>query len=492
MKGENMTDPYFLGQPRDPGRDVTLLIDESACEDRWDVERRVNAPSKCRRNPVLVGDRPWEESVGAPSVLYDPDEGLFRMWYAVYRSAAWGYQYAQKIERWDAQAHGYPYTVGYAESDDGVSWHKPRLKGKPHRGFDETNIVLTGERKAQGFCVRWTPEHLRDLGQFMLAYRDNVAADGGNNLYLCFSDDGVEWRPYHDNPIYRNALDDEASLTWDERRRRWLLHTRPAARACKESEYRKENTRTRIAVAVSEDLKNWQPTREVLCPDERDGPFFFDVMVAEKYGNQFLGFLAVQPRDAEGKGHIELVSSPDGLQWHRGAGREPFISPGREGDWDGGHVWYVENIVQVGDWIYLYYAGSERPWRVSFPANARGIGMARLKRDRFVGQFGGPEGGYLLSREVAVSGCRLLLNCCNRHRAFTREEWGSVNVELIDRKGTPLPGYTFDDCDTVRVNALDHPVSWNGSTDLSGLQGMNVHIRFFIKSAYVFAFRFSE
>jgi len=48
------------------------------------------------------------------------------------------------------------------------------------------------------------------------------------------------------------------------------------------------------------------------------------------------------------------------------------------------------------------------------------------------------------------------------------------------------------DCDTVRGNALDHPVSWNGSSDLAALRGRNIHLRFFIKSAYLFAFRFAE
>ena len=215
-------------------------------------------------------------------------------------------------------------------------------------------------------------------------------------------------------------------------------------------------------------------------------------MVAEKYGNQFLGFLVIQPRDAEGKGHVELVSSPDGLTWYRGSDRAAFIAPGEAGTWNGGHVWYVENIVPFGDRLFFYYSGAEHPWRMSHPENSRAIGLARLTRDRFVGHHGDLDGGFLLSREVEVGGATLLLNCYPKHRAFTRQASGSVEVELLDREGMQIPGFRFEDCDAVTVNALEHPVSWGGSSDLSRLAGSPIYIRFLLRSAYLYGFRFSE
>ena len=48
-----------------------------------------NEPVKHPRNPVVLADLPWEVSVNAPSVLYDDQAGLFRMWYSLPSNAAW-------------------------------------------------------------------------------------------------------------------------------------------------------------------------------------------------------------------------------------------------------------------------------------------------------------------------------------------------------------------------------------------------------------------
>ena len=488
-----MNEEYFAGNPVQVGQETQLLLDELAYEDRWDVERRLNCPERCPKNPVLMADQPWETNIGGPSVLYDKEAQLFRMWYALYDSGAYGYQY--NTNRWDPQVHGSPYMVSYAESTDGINWTKPLSDRHAYKGYKRTNIVLKGQMKAQGFRVSFAPAHMRDRGRFMLTYRDNIPEQGGNQLLLYFSNDGVEWFPFSDNPIYQGALDTEHSLLYDDKRQRWFLHTRPRVRSANPNAMIfRENVKARIAVTFSKDLKNWSKIRTVLCPDELDGQFFFDHMLVEKYQNRFLGFLAVHPRDGDASGHIELVSSEDGLNWHRNNVRMPFLSPGSAGSWDAGHVWQVKNIVPVGDWLYMYYAGTTRPWRVRYPENSHAIGMARICRDRFAGQFADINGGFLLSRELKVAGNRLLINCSTVHRAFNRKEKvkSELAVELLDHTAQPITGYTFEDCDAININALEHPVSWKGKADISALHDQTVYIRFFIKDTYLFAFRFSN
>ena len=101
-----------------------------------------------------------------------------------------------------------------------------------------------------------------------------------------------------------------------------------------------ENVRTRISIHVSPDLRSWYPPREVLMPDATDDAqqMFFDHMTMEPYGNQYIGFLGVQPSDATGKGWVELTASPDGLHWYRPRDHQPFLAPGAEGSWDAVHV----------------------------------------------------------------------------------------------------------------------------------------------------------
>ena len=97
---------------------------------------------------------------------------------------------------------------------------------------------------------------------------------------------------------------------------------------------------------------------------------------------------------------------------------------------------------------------------------------------------------------MKVTGNRLVINCSPEHRAFSRQEHGYLKVELFDRttgpyKGNkPIPGFGQDDCDRIRTDALDFVVTWKGSSDLSALAGRPVYLRFYLKAAYLFGFRF--
>ena len=334
----------------------------------------------------------------------------------------------------------------------------------------------------------------------------------------------MAWRPYEGNPLCP-CLDTIQDLHWDERLGMYVLASaRPFARAATEDLYRElggairagralsltrgavgsggtlagigragsvENVRTRIAVTLSPDLTTWHPPREVLMPDAADDAeqMFFDHMTMDRCGDQYVGFLSVAARDGDGKGRLELTGSPDGIRWHRPRDRKPLLTPGENGEWDGGHVWSIKNAVPYGEWLYLYYAGSSRPWRYRYPDNTRAIGLARIRRDRFVGYHGGVEGGHLISRETLVTGPQLLVNCSAQHRAFSREWHGSLHTELVERTGRAIDGYTYADCDPNLMDDTAVPLTWRGR-NVSALMGRSVYIRFFMRNMFVFGFRF--
>jgi hypothetical protein len=474
-----------------------LFLDPSAYADRWGVTRRIDEPAKHPGNPVVMPDQPWEHAIGLPNVLYDEAKKIFHMWYANYDVGRWGG--GKTLKNYKRT----PYMMSYAQSPDGMRWTKPLMDKVPYMGYEKTNIVLTGEQRVQEFVVIHTPEHLRAKGRFMLWYRDRLP-NYGHCVNVAYSDNGIDWTPHDDNPVYTRALDAQHCPVWDAERNAWLLYARPQALAADERRYRMENVRTRISVSTSHDMKRWTVARHVLAPDELDRGrepgkkgYFFDRMAAVKYGNQYLGFLAIQPRHAQDKGWIELATSSDGFRWHRSPLREPFIQHGKEGDWDAGHTWMLTSVVPVGHWLYLYYVGSSRTWRTRFPANTRAIGLARIRRDRFVGQYAGVEGGWLLSREVKVTGNRLLVNISPEHRAWNQQHHGYVQVALLDRSSgvyskSNIPGFGQDDCAQLRADEYEQVVSWKGKADLSALRGKNVYIRFWLKSAYLFGFRFAD
>lgn len=88
--------------------------------------------------------------------------------------------------------------------------------------------------------------------------------------------------------------------------------------------------------------------------------------------------------------------------------------------------------------------------------------------------------------DVAWGDTMLLLNCATAAR-------GHVKVEVLDASsGTAVPGFSADDCDLLFDDALERQVSWRGNADLTSLAGSPVRLRFKLKDADLYGFRFGQ
>ena len=84
---------------------------------------------------------------------------------------------------------------------------------------------------------------------------------------------------------------------------------------------------------------------------------------------------------------------------------------------------------------------------------------------------------------------------------------GSIRVEVQDGNGRPVPGYRLEECDEIFGDELDRVVSWRrGHADVvtedrrelpykpsdlgHALSGRAIRLRFVMKAADLFAFRF--
>ncbi|MEX0741816.1 MAG: hypothetical protein WD079_03400, partial [Phycisphaeraceae bacterium] len=134
-------DTYYNDQPLKFGDGPQLLLDDARVEDRVNLSRVLHQPIKFHRNPILLRDKPWEgSSAYRPQVIWDPQQGRYRMWYqCASRNASHG-------------GGGPAYYVGYAESDDGYEWHKPLMDGRPFGEHARTNVVYTGAQD-NGFTL---------------------------------------------------------------------------------------------------------------------------------------------------------------------------------------------------------------------------------------------------------------------------------------------------------------------------------------------------
>ena len=68
---------------------------------------------------------------------------------------------------------------------------------------------------------------------------------------------------------------------------------------------------------------------------------------------------------------------------------------------------------------------------------------------------------------------------------------GSVQVEIQDDQGRPQQGFALSDSPEQYGDKIDHRVTWSGGPDVSSYAGRTVRLRFVVKDADLYAFKFN-
>ena len=134
----------------------------------------------------------------------------------------------------------------------------------------------------------------------------------------------------------------------------------------------------------------------------------------------------------------------------------------------------------VGDEVFFYYGGYARGHKVG-PATERQIGLARMKRDRYLGLAPSSEEGRFVTRPFVVPGGRLTVNA--------RATRGAVFVRLLDPAGNPLDDLGPAEARPLDGDLLAGEVRWQVS--MEKLRGKPVRLEFRLQRAAMFGFEFS-
>jgi hypothetical protein len=182
------------------------------------------------------------------------------------------------------------------------------------------------------------------------------------------------------------------------------------------------------------------------------------------------------PKD--GIGYTVLATSRDGVTWHRY--REPFLDRNLEaGSWDHAMTW-MSDAVPVGDEVYFYYGGYARGHKIESKTE-RQLGLARMKRDRYVALVAGLEPGTLVTKPFLVPGDRMTIN--------TDASRGEVRIRLLDENGQPLMALGESLSKPITGDALAAEVTWR--KPLAELRGRAVRLECTARAAALFGFEFS-
>jgi predicted GH43/DUF377 family glycosyl hydrolase len=276
---------------------------------------------KSSSNPVL-GPTPnsWDAYyTTTPRVIYDGK--VYRMWYSGGTTGSTG--------------------VGYAISNDGISWSKhtePVLSPGLSGAWDSSSVALGS--------VLWNKT------VYMMWYTgSNPTTFANGAVGLATSEDGATWTKYPGNPVLTATAIDQAYIATPHVIKLGLTYNMWYTGRSTNS------NQTSILYATSFDGANWSKWPHAVFspspdPNAWDSAGVYSPSVYFNGTNFWLWYSGLGQNPASPQ--IGMAISPDGATWTRYASN-PILGPGAQGTWDSAGV--EQPNLPAGDGLMIYYDG---------------------------------------------------------------------------------------------------------------------------------------
>ena len=434
-------------------------------------------PVKHADNPVVPrgGDGAvdgWR--AGVPSVVRVGDS--WRMWYVAC-----------------PQVHGYhAIHIGYAESDDGLTWHKPELGLVEVNGSRANNLVAAapGLTTCSVLLDEDAPPERRYvmIGEDMTEF-ERWGHDVPATTRIDVSADGLHWRKLTDSTTFAQIFEAATIYRFGGRYHIGGHQNADVMRLPMQvhdlGHYLGPRT---FVVSRSPTLDAWprELVKGFFKPMSSSSPYRTgwdreEVHLGasvKSYGNVCIGIYgqwhhpinAGEPVYEGEKTSVDLglIISNDGLHFREPAPGFTFVARDQELSWD--RAWQdnvnADNLflsqgspVNTEQETFLYYAASSPGGNVH-EVNTN-IGMARMPRDRFgcLRVMAGAPGAQVCSCVIETdSPTRLRVNA-------DVPAGGRLRVTVLDEDGlAPLPEY--GEGAEVCESGLDTPVTWGAAEHL--------------------------
>ena len=457
-----------ISPDRNIGMDRQLFVDEFWIDEASGVERRLHEP--VRREIAIESNGTWDLMPSAGKFMWDGDR--YRAWYRT-----------EHEPEMILKRSGF--GTAYVESDDGITWTRPNLELFEANGSMGNNLVWMGPG-ANMVPFRDPNPDVPDDERYKAVVRTK-------DLLALVSPDGVNWRLLQDEPIMTDGPFDTVNVVfWDTSREEYVVYTRGVAGEATQKKSKqdisiwKESYRW-IRRATSSDFINWSPLELIDTGDTIDEDFYTNACIQyERAPRTYLMFPSryVVERSPDpdwtyghGVNDIVFMSSRDGLHFDRSM-RDAFIRPGTDqNNWHDRGVYIEPGILMTSPTEMSLY-GMENS---HLPTQR--IRRYSLRTDGFVSVYAGYAGGEFLTKPLVFEGSELEVN-------YSTSAVGSIQVEIQDAEGHALPGYRLVDCPEKFGDEIEGVMSWNAGSGLGDLAGLSVRLRFVLKDADLYAFRF--
>ena len=478
--------PPAAGTPVQIGSRLELMIDNYlVASTKGDINLLLHHPIP--REIVMRYDAPWEGSgTGYQTIFRDGD--IFRMYYK-----AWHLEPRKgKIQV------PHDTIAAYAESKDGIHWTRPDLGLFEFNGSRHNNIIWMGNGSHDFTPFKDTNPACRPGEE----YKAIARGENPTGVYAFKSSDGIHWSLLQETPIItKGAFDTQNLAFWDPIRKEYRAYIRDFHNGIRD-----------IRTATSPDFHTWTEPEQLVYPGKPDIALYTNqIKPYYRAPHIFIGFptryiergwspsmetlpdpenrklrYSASPRYGMALTDALFMSSRDGKTFHRWD--EAFLRPGprQKDSWAYGDNYIAWQLVETPSSMEdappeLSLYATEGYWT----GNASELRRYTLRMDGFVSMHASSSGGEFTTKPIIFTGKYLDIN-------FSTSAAGSIQIEIQHADGTPVPGYTLSDAPEIFGDAIAHTVPWKDGKDLAGLSGKPVRLRFVLRDADLYAFRFHE
>lgn len=459
----------------DIGSRRELFLDRLLIDRLDGVELRLHHPTPA--GTALRLDQPWEGMVsGYVTVIKDASRYLM-------------YYRGRPSPGGDGSAEAHEVAC-YAESPDGILWTRPDLGLFEVSGTRHNNVIMVEPK---------TVTH--NLAPFLDTRPDVPSAErfkalggtGAAGLFGFISSDGIHWKPASEKAlITEGAFDSQNIGFWSASEQSYLCYFRTA-----------RNGVRWVARATSPDFLTWTKPTEMGFGDapaehiyiNQTQPYFraphIYVATAARFNPGRRALTEEQareidienPRNYDGLKNDDsdavLMSSRGGTSYER-TFLESFIRPGTDPrNWVARANYPALGVVPTGPEEMSLYVGRHYGQPSIF------IERMTLRIDGFASVHAPYRPGEVVTKPLQFAGQELEVNLATSAAGFLR-------VEIQDAEGKPVPGFAAADCPEIIGDSIARTVRWTNGANVGALAGRALRLRFVLKDADLYSFRFSH
>ncbi len=478
--------------------------DSHIIQEHTTAELKLHHPVK--QEQYLTFDQPWEQAgVAYPVTVKDGD--IYRMYYVCSRP----------------KTHGAIGTrvVCMMESTDYKTWTHPKLGLHDWEGNTQNNIVLSNqesedfEESFDNFFVfiDENPNCLPDEKYKAIALcrnfknRNRVHWLSERELWCYTSPDGIHFKRnflvIDSDTAVRGGFDSLNTAWWDPADQKYHCFIRV---------FMKDRVRD-IKYMQSKDFRNWSEPVLLNYGDSEEYQLYTNqIMKYPRAPHMFVGFpMRYVERTSLGKNFAQMggeegarrrweraetkelrmgtaitdclfMCSRDGYMWKRYD--EMFLPREQEHAYNWGYGDYSNPIYPFRETkMPAPWEGTELSFYVPERSGANhGASLYRhsIRLDGFASYHADYEVKQVTTKSILFTGNELHLN-------FSTSALGWIYVDVLDANNKPLEGW--HSCELFG-NTTDRIVYFGDSKDVSSLQGKVIRLRFTMRSADIYSYKF--